>query len=188
MGTVNLRFGFKFFSKVIVGTILSAGILGELLVRVKDDSLRMALGKRIQENPSVSPEIKIGIRDELKSYVIKAGGGDPRWRDIQIVYLRGDSLSLERSERIRDAFSARQKQFPYQPEIIAIGREWFYYDRWAPESGDAEIRYNNSNAGYATKIKTMLDSVPELGKFRLNKTNIGTPPYTVLIILPDKMK
>jgi hypothetical protein len=177
-------------------------LLVDLLRRVKDDSVKVALGRKILANPNVSPETKdtiksilkiqvteeLGVSESFSAFTIYAGGGDPLWRHIQIIFLRDDSISLERAKRICNVFEESKEQFLYQPEIIAIGKEWYYKDRWIPEFDIAEIRYNNSNTQYAEKVKTILDSVPALGKFKLNKTNIGTPPYSVLIILPDQTK
>ena len=174
--------------------------LGDLVFAIQDSTLRMAMYKGVDANQAVPPAIKeevrtkivisesVGIKDEFRKTVIEAGGGDPLWRHIQIVFLRDDSISLERAKRICNVFGENNDQFPYQPEIIAIGKEWYYEDRWTPEFDIAEIRYNNSNAKFAEQVKAMLDSAPELGKFRLNKTNIGTPPYSVLIILPDQTR
>lgn len=173
-------------------------LLADLLRRVKDDSLKVALGRKILVNPTVSPETKdtiksiietfepVGISESLKVVKIIASGSDPFWPYVEILFLRDDSLSLNQAKRIYDTFLENKEGFPYKPELIAIGKEWFDEDGWKPETDEPEIRYNNSNARFAQVVKSMLETEPNLEEFRMNKTTTGTPPYSVLIILPDQ--
>jgi hypothetical protein len=175
-------------------------LLIDLLRRVEDDSLRTALGERVLINPTVSPDLKdtietilnipiterVGIIDSFSAFLTHSDGGDPFYPHIEIIFLRGDSLSQNQAKQIFYAFEKNRQQFPYEPKVSAIGGKWFYRDKWAPESNIPEIRYNNSNTDFAERTKALLDNIPELGEFQMNRTNIGTPPYAVLIILPDQ--
>lgn len=170
--------------------------LGDLVFAIQDSTLRMAMYKGVDANQAVPPEVKkdvkdkleikvsetVGIRDELTVSVLKHP--DHIKRNIEIFFLWGDTISLRLMEKLEHFFWNKG----ITPEIVPVSEEWYYEDRWVPESEVAEIRYNNSNAKFAEQVKAMLDSVPELGKFKLNKLNIGTPAYSVLIILPDQTK
>ncbi|MBA7605961.1 hypothetical protein ES703_13097 [subsurface metagenome] len=168
-------------------------LLRELLDRVENKDMKAALTKRVKENPDIPDTIKqqiieikssaeIGISDSLTINIIR--NPNNMKRGVKIYFVFEDTISLRRVEKIQSLLLDKGMI----PQVLGLRKDWFYEDRWAPESDVAEIRYNNSNAEFATKVKAILDSVPELGKFKLNKTNIGTPPYGVLIILPSRIK
>jgi|GEM_PF-6522839 len=186
-------------AKMVIDVLLAKDtflhpLLLELLDRVADDSLRIALAKRVQENPSVPDAIKeevierfeatayVGVHDKMTLRIIKNPSRIER--HVEIIFLWEDTISLRDVDKI-EIFLLNQG---ITPRIVPIEKEWYYEDHWAPGSEVAEIRYNNSNAKFAEQVKAMLDSVLELGKFKLNKTNIGTQAYSVLIILPDQTK
>lgn len=168
--------------------------LGDLIRTIQDSTLREVMRKGVQSSPSIPVSIKkdveikveeaISIQDKMTVVVTSGLIAPPRRRSIQVICMREDSLSLDWAQRIGGFFSEKG----FSNKVVVVGRDWYYDDRGRTESMIAEIKYNSSDEEFARQIKTMLDSVPGLGSFRLKKTNVGTSAYSISIVLPDKTK
>lgn len=167
--------------------------LPKLIGTIKDTAFKEVMEDALKGNPVVPDTIKQQVTE--RKVTDKAGIGDKvtfqtisnpdnTKRGVEIYFAFEDTISLRRAEKIESYLLNKNIAIKFVP----IGSEWFQKDNWDPTSGIAEIRFNNSNVPYAEEIKVMLDDQATLGKFEMIRTNVGTPPYAVLIVLPDQSK
>ncbi|TKJ43612.1 hypothetical protein CEE36_02720 [candidate division TA06 bacterium B3_TA06] len=153
--------------------------LPDLIGTISDSLLQDVMAKGVKADTTVPDTIREAVQERLLEVSV-----DSERLGVQIMYMKGDSVSMDRARKAKEFLVAKG----FQCFITPASHEW-YYVRWGrPETPVAEIRHSKSELDFAKRVKGKLDTHSDLGEFKLKKIGGSMSPTSISIVLPDKTK